>query len=64
MITKYAFINLNVHQVYANITESNARSIQLFEKAGFEKTGIKKDWILSEGKYKNELMYQLIKNKR
>ena len=60
MITKYAAANLNVHQVYANITDDNERSIQLFQKAGFQKSGEKKDWVFSEGKFKNELLYQLI----
>ncbi len=56
----YAFTHLNVHQIFASITEENKGSIQLFKKAGFEKTGIKKDWIFSEGNYKNEILYQLI----
>ena len=58
----YAFKHLNVHQVFAGITEENEGSIKLFEKAGFEKSGIKKDWIFSEGKYKDEYLYQLIHN--
>lgn len=58
----YAFAHLHVHQIFAGITEENKGSIQLFEKAGFEKSGIKKDWIFSEGKFKNEYIYQLILN--
>ncbi len=57
----YAFANLKVRQVFAGITEENKGSIQLFEKAGFERSGIKKDWIFSEGKYKDEYLYQLIR---
>ncbi len=60
LLCQYAFTHLKMHQVYANITEDNEKSIKLFEKAGFLKTGIKKDWIFSAGKYKNELQYQLI----
>jgi diamine N-acetyltransferase len=60
LICQYAFKHLNVHQVFANITEDNMSSIKLFEKVGFTKTGIKKDWIYSHEKYKNELHYQLI----
>lgn len=58
MICNYAFTHLKVHQVYANITEDNRASIELFQKAGFEKAGLKKDWVFSEGTYKNELLYQ------
>jgi diamine N-acetyltransferase len=60
LVEKYAFKHLNVHQVFCNITEDNAPSIRLFEKAGYRKAGVKKDWIYQEGKLKDELLYQLI----
>ncbi len=57
----YAFKHLNVHQIFAGITEENHGSITLFEKTGFERSGIKKDWIFSDGIYKSECFYQLIR---
>ncbi|MDN3725423.1 GNAT family protein [Aequorivita sp. SDUM287046] len=60
----YAFTHLNIHQIFAGITTENHSSIQLFEKAGFERTGIKKDWIFSKGRYKSEYLYQLIPNSK
>lgn len=62
LICNYAFKSLNVHQVFATISEDNEPSIHLFEKAGFEKTGVKKDWNFSAGIYKNVYQYQLIKD--
>jgi len=62
LVCKYAFEGLNVHQVIASISEDNLPSIKLFEKAGFERTGLKKDWIYNNGAYKNVFQYQLIKN--
>jgi diamine N-acetyltransferase len=59
-VCAYAFGQLNMHQVYANITEDNTSSLQLFEKLGFTRSGVKKDWIHSEGIYKSEYLYQLI----
>ncbi|MEZ4874547.1 MAG: GNAT family N-acetyltransferase [Flavobacteriaceae bacterium] len=59
-VCDYAFTHLQMHQVYAHITVNNKKSIQLFEKLGFVKTGEKKDWVLSGGTYKNERIYQLI----
>ncbi len=56
----YAFKQLNVHQIFAGISEQNQGSIKLFEKAGFERGGLKKDWIFSDGNYKSEYFYQLI----
>ena len=60
VICKYVFSHLNVHQVYANITEDNKRSIELFKKAGFLESGVKRDWVFAHGGYKNELIFQLV----
>lgn len=59
--SNYLFSSLNLHQLYANILEGNMPSIKLFEKNGFKKVGIKKDWILTDGEYKNEVLYQKIR---
>lgn len=59
-LIKYAFRHLNVHQLYANIDSGNAASIALFKKFSFEQIGIKKQWNLVGGRYKDEIMYQLI----
>jgi diamine N-acetyltransferase len=63
MVANYAFTHLKLHQLYANISEDNERSIKLFEKLGYVLAGTKKDWIISEKGYKNELLYQLIHEK-
>ncbi|WP_405265836.1 GNAT family N-acetyltransferase [Cellulophaga sp. Ld12] len=62
LLCGYSRVTLELHQVYCNILEDNNPSIHLFEKLGFKKIGIKKDWILSEGIYKNEILYQKIFN--
>lgn len=60
LLIKYAFSHLQIHQLYANITDDNTKSLALFSKHNFVKIGVKKDWILSEGKFKNEVLFQLI----
>lgn len=60
LLINYTFKHLDLHQVYSNITEDNTTSIQLFRKAGFIETGLKKDWTYSNGEFKNELLYQKI----
>ena len=60
VLCEYAFKHLQVHQVYANISEENSASMALFEASGFEKRGVKKDWNFSEGRYRDELLYQLL----
>lgn len=60
LVIAYGFAHLNLHQLYANITVDNSGSVQLFEKLGFVRTGEKKDWVWSQGVFKNEFVYQLI----
>lgn len=61
LLIEYAYSSLNLHQLYANISEDNLHSIKLFKNLGFEKSGVKKDWNFVSGKYKNEVLYQKIK---
>lgn len=56
----YCFRHLQMHQVYANVSEGNKNSQQLFESQKFELIGIKKEWNLIDAGYENELMYQRI----
>jgi len=62
MIIDYVFSYLHVHQIFANMTSNNNRSITLFEKLNFKIAGVKKDWIFSDATYKDEILYQLIKD--
>jgi diamine N-acetyltransferase len=60
LLVQYAFRQLNLHQLFANIDVENEPSISLFTKFGFQNIGIKKDWNLVDGQYKDEALFQLI----
>lgn len=60
LMMKYAFSILDLRQLYANVGEENSASIKLFRKLGFEKAGLKKDWIRAGSSYKNEYLFQKI----
>lgn len=60
LLSSYAFTVLNLRQVYANIGADNSASIHLFLKMGFEQTGIKKDWQLINGSFRDVLFFQKI----
>lgn len=62
LLINYSFTHLGLHQLYCNVSEENDISIKLFTKQGFKKIGLKKDWILVNGSYKNEYIFQLINN--
>lgn len=60
LLISYCKNELRIHQLYANVLENNTLSIRLFEKHGFQKVGIKKDWIYYHNCFKNEIILQLI----
>ncbi|MDC0622525.1 GNAT family N-acetyltransferase [Flavobacteriaceae bacterium] len=60
LLIKYSKTHLSLHQLYCNILEDNSHSINLFKSVEFKQVGLKKDWIKFDGKYKNELLLQLI----
>ena len=62
LVLDYCFTHLGLHQLYCNISEENTASLKLFEKFNFKKIGLKKDWNLVNGVYKNEFLLQLIHN--
>lgn len=62
LLCNFCFTHLGLHQVYANVTANNKESMKVFEKNGFRKVGLKKDWALFNGVYKDEWLYQLVSN--
>ena len=60
LLINYSFNQLNLHQLFANITVDNTKSLELFKKLNFKKIGIKKEWIFSKGDFKDEILFQLI----
>lgn len=62
VLINYCFYHLHFQQLYCNISETNKKSIQLFEKAGFKKQGKKISWLKTPDGWENELFFQLINN--
>lgn len=56
----YARNQLNLHQIYAEILAGNAPSLRIFQEAGFEPCGTKKDWFRACGKWIDVLCFQKI----
>lgn len=61
LLKQYAFNILLLKQLYANITVAAPASLQLFEKSGFEKIGLKKSWNrVSPSGFEDEWLLQLL----
>jgi len=61
LLINYAFSHLLIHQLYASVEINNTNSIKLFEKAGFTRTGTRKEWIRTLQGFNDEVFFQLIK---
>ncbi|MGG7035437.1 MAG: GNAT family N-acetyltransferase [Flavobacterium sp.] len=62
LMIQFAFRHLNLNQLYANIDTENEASLKLFANFGFQKIGIKKQWNLINGQYRDEALFQLFNN--
>ncbi|WP_430907843.1 GNAT family N-acetyltransferase [Maribacter sp. 2-571] len=61
VLLEYAFHTLDLHQVYANVGADNDTSMHLFQKLGFVQIGVKCDWLYTGDGYKDEILFQKIK---
>ena len=59
-LVEYGFGVLQLHQLYCHIPTSNTASQRLFEAAGFECCGVKKEWLRRPGGWEDEYVYQLL----
>ena len=60
LLINYSFKVLNLHQLYCNISNDNPESLVLFEKKGFQRVGLKKDWVYHHQRFNDEYLLQLI----
>lgn len=54
----YAVEVLGLKQLFANISAKNEISIHLFEKEGFVKSGVKKNWLKTSVGWEDEIFFQ------
>lgn len=57
-IADYALSVLHLHQVYVVIAESNKIAIDMFGRAGYQKTAILQEWLYNGKKYENAVVLQ------
>ncbi len=62
LLLEYGFENLNFHRIQLNVLEFNEKAIFLYEKSGFKKEGIFREFVLRDNKRYNLLLYGLLRN--
>ncbi len=59
-LSKYALRTLRLHQLYAVVDSENEVSLRLFEKGGFSRGSILKQWLFDGKNYHNAVLMQKI----
>lgn len=60
-IVKYAFDEMRLNCVYANVLDYNIPSRKLFEKCGFNKDGVLRSRVFKNGKYIDMITYSILR---
>lgn len=60
MACTYARNQLNLHQLYAEVSADNENSLKLFAKCGFERCGLRRQWLLQNGRWTDVVLWQKI----
>jgi diamine N-acetyltransferase len=50
---------LALHNLYCSVQADNLESLRLFEKSGFERIGVRKEWFYIKGERIDEICFQL-----
>lgn len=63
LMADYAFHFLYLHQLYAYISASNTKSINLFKKLQYREIGTLKDWIQRTETFEDVCLFQILNDK-
>jgi diamine N-acetyltransferase len=61
LVEDYVFNYLKINQLYCHIAESNTASKTMFEKLGYEKNGVLKNWIKTLSGFEDIIVFQRFK---
>jgi diamine N-acetyltransferase len=64
LVKDYAFKFFDLHQIYAHVPLTNKASLQLFEKSGFVRNGLHKDWLKLEEGFTDVALYQIFNTRQ
>ncbi len=61
LLVRFAFATLNLHRVALRVYEDNAPARRVYEKVGFVLEGRQRDGDYREGRYRDVLLYSLLR---
>ncbi|WP_205501745.1 GNAT family N-acetyltransferase [Rufibacter psychrotolerans] len=60
VLEAYVTQALQLHQLYCSVSKANAGSLKLFQQAGFQEVGIRKDWLRTPQGWQDVVEFQKI----
>ena len=61
LVLKYGFDELNLHRIQLTVFEYNERAIALYEKLGFRREGVFREFMQREGQRYDMYLYGLLR---
>lgn len=61
LLIDYGFKTLDLHRIQLQVLEFNQAAIRLYEKAGFVREGVLREFLIREGRRYDLIMYGLLK---
>ena len=62
LLLRYAFTTLNLNRVELGVFAFNERAVRTYEKCGFVREGVRRQWAFINGRYTDELVYSVLAN--
>ena len=60
LVVKYAFETLNLNRVELGVLDFNDGAIRAYEKAGFVREGVQREYCFRDGAYHDHIMYSIL----
>ena len=61
LMLKYAFNMLNINKVSLGVNEENIAAVKTYQKVGFKKEGVLREYIYRNNKYYNVILMSILK---
>jgi RimJ/RimL family protein N-acetyltransferase len=56
----HGFNNLNLHRIELGVFDFNPRAIHVYEKLGFKREGVLRDYLFSDGAYHDQILMSIL----
>jgi len=60
VVLRFAFDKMNLHRVWLNVYDFNVRGIKSYEKCGFRREGVQREYRYLDGRYHDSLLMAIL----